>query len=83
MRDFYLLTKDNCPLCVQAIQLIHHQALEEPIRLHMVDIAQDPELLQEYGVLVPVLVRGQDDQELKWPFQEKQLREFLEDVNPD
>lgn len=78
MRDFYLLIKDNCPLCTIAIQRIHEVALEEPVALHMVDIASQPELLEEYGNLVPVLVRERDDAELKWPFADDKLRIFLE-----
>lgn len=69
--------KEQCPLCIQAIQLIHQQPLDEPIHLHMVDIASDPELIREYGLLVPVLIRAVDDAEMKWPFQAGQLKEFL------
>ncbi|TRW49735.1 glutaredoxin family protein [Aliidiomarina halalkaliphila] len=77
MPEFFLLTKDNCALCVHAIQLIHQQELPEPIQLNMVDITHDPALVVEYGLLVPVLVRGSDDAELKWPFAADQLQEFL------
>ncbi|RTE87220.1 MULTISPECIES: glutaredoxin family protein [Gammaproteobacteria] len=77
MNDFYLLISDNCPLCKLAIQQIHSQELEEPIALHMVDIHSDPELVKEYGALVPVLVREKDDQEMKWPFEPTELKEFL------
>ncbi|MCL4409663.1 glutaredoxin family protein [Aliidiomarina haloalkalitolerans] len=78
MRSFYLLTKDNCPLCIQAIQIIHLTELEEPIELGVVDIATDADLLEEYATLVPVLIRGSDEQELKWPFQAEKLKEFLQ-----
>lgn len=77
MPEFYLLTKDHCPLCIQAIQVIHAQSLEDPIRLHLVDIAENPELLDEYGLLVPVLIRARDDAEMKWPFDATKLKEFL------
>jgi len=78
MRSFYLLTKSHCPLCTQAIQLIHQTPLDEPIELGVVDISTDPDLIEEYATLVPVLVRGRDDVELKWPFNPAQLLEFLE-----
>ncbi|RUO81299.1 thioredoxin family protein [Idiomarina tyrosinivorans] len=77
MQDFYLLTKQQCPLCTEALKLINQQPLEEPIRLHVVDIAEQPELQEEYAWLVPVLVRASDDSELRWPFAE-QLGEFLQ-----
>ncbi|RUO44149.1 thioredoxin family protein [Aliidiomarina taiwanensis] len=78
MRNFYLLTKDNCPLCTMAKQLIQRMALQQPVALHEVDIASQAELLEEYGNLVPVLVREHDDAELKWPFGDDKLRNFLE-----
>lgn len=78
MIDYYLLTKAQCPLCLQALQMIQQLPLEEPINLHLVDIAQQTELVEEYRTLVPVLVRGLDDQELKWPFNDQQLMEFID-----
>ncbi|MGM0630218.1 MAG: glutaredoxin family protein [Pseudomonadota bacterium] len=78
MSAFYLLTKPNCPLCTQAIQLLHSLPLEEPIELGVVDIAEQQELQEEYGWLVPVIIRGKDDAELRWPFDANQLQEFVE-----
>ncbi|MCH8502614.1 MAG: glutaredoxin family protein [Aliidiomarina sp.] len=78
MRSFFLLTKPHCPLCTQAIQLIHQSPLAEPIELGVVDISDEPELIEEYATLVPVLIRGRDDAEMKWPFDPAQLLEFLE-----
>ncbi len=74
--DFYLLTKPDCPLCDEALKVIHQSQPDEPIRLHIVDITLQPELLEEYAWLVPVLVRGNDDAELRWPFRQP-LEEFL------
>lgn len=74
--DFYLLTKPHCPLCNEALAQLHRLELEEPLRLHWVDISAQPELLEEYALLVPVLVREADDAELRWPFGE-QLMEFV------
>lgn len=76
MSAFYLLTKPNCPLCTQAIQLLH--SLEEPVEFGLVDIAEQQELQEEYGWLVPVFIRGKDDAELRWPFDANQLLEFVE-----
>lgn len=76
MSDFYLLTKPNCPLCDRALSELHSLSLEHPIRLHWVDITQQAELENEYALLVPVLVRGIDDAELRWPFNDD-LMEFV------
>lgn len=76
MTDFYLLTKPNCPLCDEALKILHQATPESPIRLHVVDISTQPELQDEYGWLVPVLVRAHDDAELRWPFPTT-IEEFL------
>ncbi|RUO50832.1 thioredoxin family protein [Pseudidiomarina aquimaris] len=76
MSEFYLLTKPNCPLCDKALAQLHSLELEQPIRLHWVDITQQEELQDEYALLVPVLVRGKDDAELRWPFN-GDLMEFI------
>ncbi|MBY6063079.1 glutaredoxin family protein [Pseudidiomarina sediminum] len=76
MADFYLLSKPNCGLCDEALALLHRLDLEQPMRLHWVDISQQPELWDEYALLIPVLVRAKDDAELRWPFGE-QLMEFV------
>lgn len=79
MNDFYLLSRTPCPLCNEAIRMINSCSLEEPIRLHMVDIEQDTDLQREYGWLIPVVIRAEDDAELKWPFDQQQLTGFLEE----
>lgn len=77
MPEFYLLTKEDCGLCKVAVTQLYQVQLDEPISLHMVDISTDPELVKEYGALIPVLVRGHDDAELKWPFDQEKLKDFL------
>lgn len=79
MRNFYLFTKDNCPLCVQAKQLIEQTPLAQPVALHEVDIAAQEALMDEYALIVPVLVRETDDAELKWPFDGPRLQAFLQE----
>lgn len=76
MTDFYLLTKPNCPLCDEALRMLHQAQPEQPIRLHIVDISEQPDLQQEYAWLIPVLIRSHDDAELRWPFAQP-LEEFL------
>ncbi|MGX5914167.1 glutaredoxin family protein [Aliidiomarina sp. Khilg15.8] len=78
MSEFYLLSKDNCHLCTEALLMVHRSPVDEPVRLHIVDITEQPDLQDEYGLLIPVLIRAHDDAELKWPFAADTLLEFLE-----
>ncbi|AVJ55932.1 thioredoxin family protein [Idiomarina sp. OT37-5b] len=73
---YYLLTKSHCPLCTQALQLLYGLDIDEPLELTVVDIESDADLQQEYGWLVPVL-KDQQDNELRWPFDQQQLLEFI------
>lgn len=76
MSEFYLLTKPNCSLCDIALQRLQQAQPTTAIQLHLVDISQQPELAEEYGWPIPVLIRAHDDAELRWPFPES-LEEFL------
>ena len=78
MLEFHLFTKANCPLCTEALLLLHSLPLEQPIELRVVDIASEPELQAEYGWLVPVLYRALDDEELRWPFTAAEAEEFVQ-----
>lgn len=77
MSQFYLLSKENCPLCTQAKQLITSVMPTDAGTLSVVDIATRDDLQEEYGWLVPVVIRAKDDAELRWPFDAHQLLEFV------
>jgi len=44
-----------------------------------IDIDDDPELLERYEIHIPVLKRISDQQELFWPFNQRDLEAFLQD----
>ena len=53
-----LYSKDNCPLCDEALASIHEVLGEEEVALEVIDISQDPALMQTYGTEIPVLWAG-------------------------
>nr|WP_077625290.1 glutaredoxin family protein [Sediminibacillus massiliensis] len=56
-----LYTKENCPLCDEAKELLQALRMEEDFELEEVDIYQDDQLLEEYQLMIPVVaVEGQD-----------------------
>ena len=71
MPPLILYMTDGCHLCEQAQQLCV-QALGRPAR--EVDIAADPELLDRYGVRIPVLKRADNGAEIGWPFSAADVR---------
>ncbi len=60
----YLYGTSCCHLCEEAAALL--QNLE--IDYSSVDITDDEELLQRYGLKIPVLYRADTQTELCWPF---------------
>ena len=72
-----LYTTAGCHLCEQA------EALLEPVvrlnRLHWrpVDIAESEQLVERYGLRIPVIRVDGASQDLGWPFDEPQLLDYL------
>ena len=75
MSQLTLYYTAHCHLCDEAETLLHAAGLDEDYR--KVDIADDDELLECYEILIPVLKRDDNQQELLWPFDQQQLAAFL------
>lgn len=77
MKDFRLFGTSACHLCELACEmLLQQQAIVGGFTFEEVDIAASDELIERYGVRIPVL-QHPDQQELGWPFTEHQLQDFL------
>ncbi|MEO0435303.1 MAG: glutaredoxin family protein [Pseudomonadota bacterium] len=72
-----LYTTTECHLCEEAETLLRAaQQLNSAVRWDRVDVADDEELFNRYGWLIPV-VRHDSGAELRWPFDGALLAEFL------
>ena len=78
MKLFFYTTL-GCHLCEQAAQIIGELQQEAYPELYVetVDIADDDELIEKYGVRIPV-VRREDKDDLGWPFDKLALKQYLE-----
>ena len=76
MSQLILYFQPDCHLCEEAEVLLHASDLGGSYQ--KVDIESDLDLLKQYGIHVPVLMRGDSRQELFWPFDAVQIRTFLE-----
>lgn len=77
-----LYTREGCELCDNVVQLFEQLKSDElavvaDCDLTKVDIAQDAELTERYGLAIPVLEREDNGEQLFWPFPPSRLREFL------
>lgn len=59
-----LYTTSGCHLCERAVILLE----QADVTVNLVEIADDPALLDRYEVRIPVLHRLDTGQELDWPF---------------
>ncbi len=63
-----------CHLCDEAKAILQEIGIEA----HYIDIADDDELLEKYGIRIPVLERLDTAAELGWPFDADSVIRFLE-----
>lgn len=71
----------GCHLCDVAEQLIVSSVDMQKYAIYQVDIADDDDLVERYGVKIPVLLDLESKEELEWPFDQAQLLEFLQRVS--
>lgn len=72
-----LYTTLGCHLCEHAKDRLWPALSSGEWRLEEVDIADSDDLMQRYGVRIPVVARAGKREELDWPFDEHQLEQWL------
>jgi len=74
MRNTYILYgTEFCHLCDEAKAILRVIGIEA----RYIDIAEDDELLEKYGIRIPVLKRVDRGAELGWPFDAAAVSRFL------
>jgi len=76
MKHLVLMTTSGCHLCEIAEQLIVAN-LQQNCIVEAQDIAESDELIERYGVRIPVMVCEVSGKELGWPFDGEGLLEFV------
>jgi thiol-disulfide isomerase/thioredoxin len=78
-RELILYGTSGCHLCEEAEALLDRslRAENSPVRFQTVDIAENPELMERYGLLIPVLRDVESGIELNWPFRPEDIRKLL------
>ena len=73
-KEVLLYMQPDCHLCELAEQMLG----QCDVSWYPVDIESDPELLQKYGIHIPVLYRPDIDRELYWPFTAEMAQTFID-----
>ncbi len=78
MKTLYLYSTPGCHLCDLAWDILAPLVSCLPLRLEEVDIAESDELIEQYGIRIPVLKFADYEAELGWPFDTAQASSFLQ-----
>lgn len=76
---FYLFTTSGCHLCEQAEALLS-TILNATQQLHLEEISGSDDLMERYGIRIPVLGAydaGGEWKELGWPFSSEEIISFV------
>lgn len=72
-----LYTTVGCHLCEDALALLQQASQSgADLEISEIEISDEDELLERYGIRIPVVARG-DGVELGWPFTLEELNTFL------
>jgi len=80
MQTITLYSTLACHLCEIAEGIIAIRIDKSDFFLEKIDIADDLDLLKKYGVSIPVLYSRKSNKELFWPFDGKDVDEFLAEI---
>ncbi len=68
----------GCHLCEVAEAMLVRVLAVSPVDVFLQDIADDPVLVEQYGLRIPVLYNESNGQQLAWPFDDVQLQRWLQ-----
>lgn len=81
MQWFFYHT-EGCHLCDEAYALLKPLIREGHIKIEPVDIIDDESLFALFATSIPVVKDQQSGQLLAWPFDERQVIEFIQGCMP-
>ena len=77
MKELKFFTTQGCHLCEQAEEILVTLQKEYIFELEVIDIAADKELVERYGLSIPVLLNAATGEELYWPFNADKIANLL------
>ncbi len=78
MQTFILYSTEGCHLCELAEAVIARSPNVNRFVCRVVDIADSDELMEQYGIRIPVVKDEASGAELGWPFDLQQFEHFLQ-----
>ena len=79
MKKLKFFTTEGCHLCEQASLIIDELHDRYSFEMEIVDIATEENLVQKYGLSIPVLLNIENNEVLYWPFDRDGVINLLDD----
>ena len=73
--NFYY--RQGCHLCDDMLALLTPYQSSYPIQIQMHDIQHDPKLIEQYGLLVPLLTNEQGEEICRYFFDKSGFEQFI------
>lgn len=77
MHRLNLYGTSGCHLCEVAEQLLAHCIDFQRFEVELIDIAESDEMIERFGVRIPVLEDACSGRTLDWPFDAAQVAGFM------
>lgn len=78
MTDLILYSTGGCHLCEQAEKVLSNVKQAYPaVKWEVVDIAEEDELVERYGIRIPVIQLVGAEYDLGWPFTRDDVVHYL------
>ena len=72
MITLQLFSTAGCHLCELAVEQVHNLQAADNIQLQIIEIGDNDQLVEQYGIRIPV-IKFSDDSELNWPFTQQDI----------
>ena len=78
MKELKFYTTQGCHLCEEAEEILAVLRKRYMFALEVVDIAAEAELVEKYGLSIPVLLNTENQRYLYWPFDADKIVTLLD-----
>jgi arsenate reductase-like glutaredoxin family protein len=78
MTQLVLYITSHCHLCEQALTLLVNLKQQYAINWLTKEISEDDDLIEKYGIRIPVIQRVDNQSELNWPFSAEDIVILIE-----
>ena len=72
MITLQLFSTAGCHLCELAVEQVHNLQAADNIQLQIIEIGDNDQLVEQYGIRIPV-IKFSDDSEMNWPFTQQDI----------